>query len=212
MLERSHREQIAASLRAANAAQEQGAGAARGHEDAARVAGDEVLSRLAAASAESLLDAALSLATLALSEGRADLCARWLSAASGSLRALAARGPAVALSRAADLLSRALGLSTVVPSLDEHGVLRDGRDPWALPLAELGAELGDRALDPLRRLRAHLLRARLLVDAGKAGEALPSARLAFALARSALGDDDPVTQEAHALRTAAQNAAPAAHA
>lgn len=210
MLDRSHREQIASSLRAADAAQEAGGGAARGYEDAARLAGDEVLSRLAGAAAESVLDAALSLGTLALSEGRADLCARWLSAASAALRSLAARGPEPRLSRASDLLSRALSLASVVPGLDDAGAETSSRDAWVFPLADLGVELGDRALDPLRRLRAHLLRARLLVDAGRAAQAVASARQAFALARSALGDDDPVTQEAAELRAVAQQAAPSA--
>lgn len=210
MLDRSHREQIASSLRAAGAAGTDGS--ARGHEDAARQAGDEVLSRLAGATAESVLDAALSLGTLALTEGRGDLCARWLFAAASSLRALAARGPDVRLSRAADLLSRALGQASVVPDLDVQGEPTASRDRWAFDLADLGGELGDRCLDPLRRLRAHLQRARLYGDAGLPAAALSSAKLAFALARTALGDDDPVTQEAHALRQAAQQAAPAARA
>lgn len=169
-------------------------------------AGDEVLRLLKGAAAEPVIDAALSLCTQALTVERADLCARWLFTAAGSLRALAARGPDPRIARAADVLSRALGLAHTPAGPSDHG------DPWAHALADLGAELGDRALDELRRLRAHLQRARHLVECGQAALALASAKAAFVLARSALGDDDPVTQEALALRTAAAQAAPSARA
>ncbi|MBI1945307.1 MAG: hypothetical protein HYS27_06410 [Deltaproteobacteria bacterium] len=172
-------------------------------------AGDEVLRLLKGAAAEPAIDAALSLCTQALSVERAELCARWLVASAGALRALAARGPDPRLARASDLLSRALGHAQVAPTLEAPEA---ARDQWAFALADLGAELGDRALDELRRLRAHLQRARLLVEAGRAGDALASAKSAFTLARLALGDDDPVTNEALALRTSAQQAAPSARA
>ncbi|MCC7073835.1 MAG: hypothetical protein IT383_21185 [Deltaproteobacteria bacterium] len=174
--------------------------------DAFARAGDEVLRLLKGAAAEPVIDAALSLCTQALTVERADLSARWLFSAAGSLRALAARGPDPRVARASDLLSRTLGLARV--SAGEG----DADDAWAFALAELGAELGDRALDELRRLRAHLQRARLLVEGGRPAQALQSAKQAFVLARSALGDEDPVTQEALALRTQAAQAAPAARA
>ena len=173
--------------------------------DAFARAGDEVLRLLKGAAAEPVIDAALSLCTQALSVERADLCARWLFSAAGALRALAARGPEARIARAADVLSRALGLARGTAA-GETG------DAWAFALADLGAELGDRALDELRRLRAHLQRARLLVESGRADRAAHSAKAAFVLARSALGDDDPVTHEALALRTAAAQAAPTARA
>jgi hypothetical protein len=104
---------------------------------------------LKGAPAPLVVEAGLEVCTQAIVVERADLCARWLFALSGALRALSLEeAPSEELRRGADLLAAAIARATPA-------------DQWAFALAELLLEISDRALEPLRITRAHIVRARL---------------------------------------------------
>ncbi|OGQ10950.1 MAG: hypothetical protein A2138_24990 [Deltaproteobacteria bacterium RBG_16_71_12] len=173
--------------------------------------GDTLLLRmLQGVSDDAVVQAGTELCMCAIIAERADLCARWMSAIKGALRSLAAAGLRPPLCRATDLMAVAIERADVEPLFDDDGPL-EAADAWAFPLADLMVEVSNAALEPLRVARAHLVRARVLLDGGRAAEARTSARAAFGLARVlGLGDDDPLAAEAAALVVASDERAPAA--
>jgi hypothetical protein len=180
---------------------------------------NELLAIIAGAGADATVEACLRLATHAVVLERPDLCARFVFFGSGALRVLAdasdgdADAASVArLARTADLVTAALSRARTATVLDDNGETSGPKDPWAFALADLLVELSEPRLDPLRRVRAHVLRARVMLDADRAADAYDSALIAFARARAVFGDEDALTLEAHALVTAADEGAPRASA